>query len=325
VLVWVGGDTSTRVYVEAVTDSVYVSKSRTHPDTIFESGSTFTRKLLHQNWRGLYAFSTDDQGEFTTCTPAGGGGCTSIAWPAGNGTTFFHNESNETQHWYGSLVMDQRDATGLSYRRNRYYDPVSGQFTQSDRIGIAGGLNLYGYANGDPINFTDPFGLSPCEGIFDLDDDSTWNAWAECMGQHYEEEDGKRAWDESLRENFSLGRCAAATTLLMGAGTLDVLTVTGVGSAAISIGKGVGAAVTSVTATLVGARSAATAAAPRVVGAAAEATRTAGAVAHGYATGLPVAGATDFIGNDGRFSAGMFVPFSGTMDRISRVGMDCAR
>jgi hypothetical protein len=34
-------------------------------------------------------------------------------------------------------------------------------FTQEDPIGIAGGLNLYGYADGDPINFSDPFGLCP--------------------------------------------------------------------------------------------------------------------------------------------------------------------
>jgi RHS repeat-associated protein len=59
--------------------------------------------------------------------------------------------------------MDHSDATGLSYRRNRYYDPASGQFTQQDPIGIAGGLNLYGYANGDPINFSDPFGLMGCD------------------------------------------------------------------------------------------------------------------------------------------------------------------
>ena len=38
-----------------------------------------------------------------------------------------------------------------------------GLLTQQDPIGIAGGLNLYGYANGDPINFSDPFGLEPCE------------------------------------------------------------------------------------------------------------------------------------------------------------------
>lgn len=37
-----------------------------------------------------------------------------------------------------------------------------GPVTQEDPIGIAGGLNLYGYANGDPINYSDPFGLRPC-------------------------------------------------------------------------------------------------------------------------------------------------------------------
>jgi uncharacterized protein RhaS with RHS repeats len=38
-----------------------------------------------------------------------------------------------------------------------------GLYTQQDPIGIAGGLNLYGYAGGDPINFSDPFGLRPCD------------------------------------------------------------------------------------------------------------------------------------------------------------------
>jgi uncharacterized protein RhaS with RHS repeats len=38
-----------------------------------------------------------------------------------------------------------------------------GLYTQQDPIGIAGGLNLYGYANGDPINFSDPFGLKACD------------------------------------------------------------------------------------------------------------------------------------------------------------------
>ncbi len=37
-----------------------------------------------------------------------------------------------------------------------------GPLTQEDPIGIAGGLNLYGFAGGDPINFSDPFGLFPC-------------------------------------------------------------------------------------------------------------------------------------------------------------------
>jgi hypothetical protein len=53
----------------------------------------------------------------------------------------------------------------LEYRRNRQYDPQAGRFTQEDPIGLAGGLNLYGFANGDPVTFSDPFGLCknpPC-------------------------------------------------------------------------------------------------------------------------------------------------------------------
>lgn len=40
-------------------------------------------------------------------------------------------------------------------------DPATGWFTQQDSIGLAGGLDLHGYAGGDPINFDDPFGLCP--------------------------------------------------------------------------------------------------------------------------------------------------------------------
>jgi uncharacterized protein RhaS with RHS repeats len=47
------------------------------------------------------------------------------------------------------------------YRRNRYYDPTTGRFTQEDPIGLAGGLNAYGFADGDPVNYADPFGLCP--------------------------------------------------------------------------------------------------------------------------------------------------------------------
>jgi uncharacterized protein RhaS with RHS repeats len=49
----------------------------------------------------------------------------------------------------------------MLYRRNRYFDPVSGQFTQQDPIGTSGGMNLWGFANGDPVNYSDPFGLCP--------------------------------------------------------------------------------------------------------------------------------------------------------------------
>jgi RHS repeat-associated protein len=62
--------------------------------------------------------------------------------------------------WQGQLLQDKVDQAGTKDRRARVYDPFfTGSFTQSDPIGISGGLNTYGFANGDPLNYTDPFGL----------------------------------------------------------------------------------------------------------------------------------------------------------------------
>jgi uncharacterized protein RhaS with RHS repeats len=51
--------------------------------------------------------------------------------------------------WHGSLLEGKRNRSGLEYRRNRQYDPQAGRFTQEDPIGLAGGLNLFGFAGGD--------------------------------------------------------------------------------------------------------------------------------------------------------------------------------
>lgn len=119
--------------------------------------------MLHRDWRGMYAFSTDTLGDHTSCIIENPATCTKdeVDWPAGTRRAYLESSSVGIGVWYGSLPSSQSDASGLLYRRNRYYDPQAGQFTQGDPIGIAGGLNLYGYAGGDPINFSDPFGLCP--------------------------------------------------------------------------------------------------------------------------------------------------------------------
>ena len=63
----------------------------------------------------------------------------------------------EKLSWFGTMIEGKRDGVGLEYKRNRYYDPQAGRFTQGDPIGVAGGLNAYGFAGGDPVNFPDPF------------------------------------------------------------------------------------------------------------------------------------------------------------------------
>ena len=105
----------------------------------------------HRSWRGAWTHGTLVGGTsqnvpwqgFQTLSDMGAMGAEPQAYTA----------------WFGSIVQGKTDGSGLQYMRNRYYDPKTGRFTQQDPIGLAGGVNLYGFADGDPVNFSDPFGL----------------------------------------------------------------------------------------------------------------------------------------------------------------------
>jgi RHS repeat-associated protein len=124
-------------------------------------------RVLDPSWRGALESSVWTDGTAADQSVGVGTGTLvdwaqrrSVYWTAGPGPT---DPSPPDYDWIGNAATGGLQTTGQMYRRNRHYDPLSGQFTQLDPIGLAGGASLFGFAAGDPANFSDPFGLCPPE------------------------------------------------------------------------------------------------------------------------------------------------------------------
>jgi RHS repeat-associated protein len=88
-----------------------------------------------------------------------------IMWRWDNSDPFGTNAANENPQGAGTFSYHLRfpgqyyDAeTTTHYNYFRDYDPSIGRFTESDPIGLNGGINTYGYVGANPVARTDPDG-----------------------------------------------------------------------------------------------------------------------------------------------------------------------
>jgi uncharacterized protein RhaS with RHS repeats len=88
----------------------------------------------HSNWRGQY-----HAGSYTDGAAAGNSrlDLREVRWLAENAGAYLNplRPFRRDAPWMDSLVQSSEDASGLMYRRNRYYDPKTGRFTQEDPTG----------------------------------------------------------------------------------------------------------------------------------------------------------------------------------------------
>ena len=62
------------------------------------------------------------------------------------------NNLNNYFRFPGQIFDPESD---LHYNWNRYYNPQTGRYISPDSIGLDGGLNLFAYVDGDPVNYMD--------------------------------------------------------------------------------------------------------------------------------------------------------------------------
>ncbi|MFZ3017853.1 MAG: RHS repeat-associated core domain-containing protein [Gallionella sp.] len=110
-----------------------------------------------------YYIHTDHLDTPRTITDGNG----NIVWQWDNMDPFGNNVPNENPSGLGTFKFDLRfpgqvadKETNTFYNMYRdAYDPALDRYTQSDPIGLEGGINTYAYVGGNPLSYTDPTGL----------------------------------------------------------------------------------------------------------------------------------------------------------------------
>jgi RHS repeat-associated protein len=124
--------------------------------TRYVHGPGIDEPLAMERWGKVFYYHADGLGSTTALTDAAGKVVKRYSYDS------FGNMKITLDPFMNPYTYTGREwdwETGLYYYRARYYDAKVGRFVSEDPIGFGGGINLYLYANQNPINAVDPFGL----------------------------------------------------------------------------------------------------------------------------------------------------------------------